>query len=256
MSLPFFEFASQRLDQLVKPGMLCGFDFDGTLAPIVKEPDWVFMPVPISRRLATLATLTPVTIITGRSVADVEKRLDFEPHFIVGNHGLEGMPGSDQLEAGYEKTCLEWAEALRPALSDKKRFDPGIRLENKACSLSIHYRLARDRVYSEAQLIDLIKQVAPSAHVMGGKCVLNLMPSNTINKGVAFERLMAASGASSALYVGDDVTDEDVFRLQRADLLSVRIERADTTAAEYYLHHRLGMVQLLDELIKRLGTLA
>lgn len=66
-------------------------------------------------------------------------------------------------------------------------------------------------------------------------------------------RLREASGASSALYVGDDVSDEDVFRLCREDWLTVRIDKPSPSAAEFYLAHRLEMVQLLDVLMKKLS---
>ena len=54
---------------------LLAFDFDGTLAPIVTDPDDARIPAPVARRLDRLASLLPVAIITGRAVADVRERL-------------------------------------------------------------------------------------------------------------------------------------------------------------------------------------
>lgn len=68
------------------------------------------------------------------------------------------------------------------------------------------------------------------------------------------EKQCGVSGAPGALYVGDDVIDEDVFRLGRNDVLTVRIERAGNSTAEFHLNHRLEMVQLFDELIGRLSA--
>jgi trehalose-6-phosphatase len=65
-------------------------------------------------------------------------------------------------------------------------------------------------------------------------------------------RLMHESGARSLIYVGNAVSDEDIFRLRRNDLLSVRIGHARHSTAEFFLSHRLDMVQLLDELNTRL----
>ncbi|MEN3297123.1 MAG: trehalose 6-phosphate phosphatase [Burkholderiales bacterium] len=65
-------------------------------------------------------------------------------------------------------------------------------------------------------------------------------------------RLMNESGARSVIYVGNAVSDEDVFRLGRNDLLSVRIGHAPHSTAEFFLSHRLDLVQLLDELNARL----
>jgi trehalose 6-phosphate phosphatase len=252
MSLPFFECSSRRFNEIVKPGMLCAFDFDGTLAPIVPEPHRAEVPLPIRRRLIELCEYTPVAIITGRSLADLRARLDFTPDYVVGNHGLEGMPGREGLAARYEQLCLNWERALTAALQDHAVLEPGIWIENKTYSLSVHYRLAHDHSRAEAQLTELFADLAPVPHVIAGKRMFNLLPDAAVNKGTALDQLFDASGAPTALYVGDDATDEDVFRLQRADLLSIRVEPGVDSAAEFFLHHQLDVDQLLDELIARL----
>ncbi|GAB3548690.1 trehalose-phosphatase [Noviherbaspirillum agri] len=254
MSLPLFECGASRLDHIVKPGMLCAFDFDGTLAPIVKEPERASIPAAVSRRLVTLSECAQVAIITGRSVEDIGLRLDFLPDYVAGNHGIEGIPGWEHHAEGFRQLCQQWEQRLSAALNDRGIFEPGIWIENKTYSLSIHYRMVRDRESAEMHLGKLFAGLMPEARVIGGKCVFNLLPSDAMNKGTALERLLEASGATSVLYVGDDATDEDVFRLQRDDLLTVRIERSVDTAAEFHLNHRLEMVQLLDELIGRLSA--
>jgi trehalose 6-phosphate phosphatase len=252
MNLPFNELSSARLDEIVRPGLLCAFDFDGTLAPIVTQPEKASLPLGILQRLVTLSHYTPVAVITGRSVADIRSRLGFEPDFVVGNHGLEGIPGQAHNGEQCEQLCLEWEQRLAASLQDQSILDPGIRIENKRYSLSVHYRLARDRAKAEQQLSALFSRLTPNARVMAGKCVFNLLPEDTADKGVALERLMEACGARSAIYVGDDVTDEDVFRLRRPDLLSVRIGCDASSAAEFFLYHRLDIFALFDEVIRRL----
>lgn len=252
MSLPLFELGLGRLDEIVRPGMLCAFGFDGTLAPIVKEPERAFIPLPVSRRLVALSEYARVAIITGRSVEDVGLRLDFLPDYIIGNHGVEGTPGWEEHAERYRQTCHAWEERLLSALSDREIFDRGIWIENKTYSLSVHYRLARDRGEAEAHLSRLFASLLPDAHVIGGRCVFNLLPSTGINKGLAMQHLCEASSAAGALYVGDDLTDEDVFRLRLDDLITVRVEQSADSAAQFHMNHRLEMVQLLDELISRL----
>lgn len=255
MSFPLFEYGARRLDEIVRPGMLCAFDFDGTLAPIVKEPERASIPTPVSRRLITLSEYARVAIITGRSVEDIGLRLDFMPDFVVGNHGIEGIPGWEGRAEGYRQLCREWEQRLAAGLVNRGIADSGVWIENKVYSLSVHYRMARDRAQVEGQLSELFAKLLPDAHIIGGKCVFNLMPPGASDKGVALARLIEVSGVPSALYVGDDVTDEDAFRLRRDDLLTVRIERAADSAADFYLHHRLEMVQLLDALIVRLAAM-
>jgi trehalose 6-phosphate phosphatase len=238
-----------RLDEIVKPGVLCVFDFDGTLAPIVMQPDLASLPPEVRQRLMTLSSLAPVAVLTGRSITDIKPRLGFEPDFLVGNHGLEGLPGWEQRGEQYENTCRAWKEKLAHALQDA-HCDPGIRIENKRYSLSVHYRMARDQRKAEAALAELFARIVPEARVVGGKCVFNLLPQGAADKGQALERLIVLSDAPSAIYVGDDVTDEDVFRLRRRDLLSIRIEAASDSAAEFYLPRWHDILRLLDELIE------
>lgn len=252
MPLPYSELSAARLDEIVKPGLLCAFDFDGTLAPIVAQPDKARLPLGILQRLAALAHHAPIAIITGRSLADIRARLDFEPDFVVGNHGIEGLPGWEPRAEHCRRLCMEWEQKLTAALQDRTIFDPGIRIENKGYSLSVHYRLARNPADAEIRLSKLFASRINSARIVAGKCVFNLLPQDSADKGMALEKLMDASGARSAIYVGDDVTDEDIFRLRRPELLSVRVGCGVGSAAEFFLHHRLDIFQLLDDLIRRL----
>ena len=92
----------------------------------------------------------------------------------------------------------------------------------------------------------------PRPRVVWGKLVFSLMPEDAGHKGSALEQLMATTNARSAIYVGDDITDEDVFRLRRPDVLSIRIEHAEHSAAELHVPHPGDIVPLLDELVSRL----
>jgi trehalose 6-phosphate phosphatase len=251
-TLPFAEWSAARLDEVVKPGLLCAFDFDGTLAPIVTQPEKARLPLGVMQRLVALSRHAPVAIITGRSLADIRARLGFEPDFIVGNHGLEGLPGWERRAEHCRRLCREWELNLAAALQDKSMFDPGIRIESKTYSLSVHYRLARDHAKAEKQLSEIFASRINSARIVPGKCVFNLLPQDAADKGMALESLIGTSGARSAVYVGDDVTDEDVFRLRRPDVLSVRINSVVGSAAEFFLPDRLDIVKLLDDLIDRL----
>jgi trehalose 6-phosphate phosphatase len=253
MSDLFDQAGMRRLDQIVQPGMLCVFDFDGTLSPIVPQPDSAALLPEVRERLVALTLLAPVAILTGRSLTDINKRLGFEPHYVIGNHGLEGMPGWEGRSKSYAAACAAWRNALELAFCDKQRFDPGIRLEDKAYSLSVHYRMARNKAQTEQRLRALFETLSPPPRVVDGKCVFSLMPEGAAHKGGALEELMQQADAGTAIYVGDDVTDEDVFRLRRPDVLTVRIEPNPDTAAEFYLPAMPDIVQLLDELVRRLA---
>lgn len=247
----FSEEGIRRLDEMIVPGLLCAFDFDGTLAPIVPHPDDVHLPDDIRQSLVRLMECAPVAIITGRSVGDIGKRLDFNPDFIVGNHGLEGVPGWDEQAAYHEQLCAGWHRQLDEALADPG-FGRGMLLEDKRYSLSVHYRETPDPARAASRLQSLFERLEPKPRVVAGKYVFNLLAQDACNKGSALEQLMRICGARHAIYVGDDVTDEDVFRLHRPDVLSVRIEHSPDSAADFFLPAPADILWLQDELTGRL----
>jgi trehalose 6-phosphate phosphatase len=252
----FSDTGLQRLDRIAGPGLLCVFDFDGTLSPIVADPAHAVLPDAMQQRLLDLSVLAPVAIITGRAVPDLRPRLGFAPDFLVGNHGIEGVPGWELRAQEYQVICQGWARSVAQALRDPLRFDPHIKIEDKGYSMSVHYRLARDPALTEARLTELFAALTPSPRVVAGKCVFNLVPQGAPHKGSALEQLMHDGARSdsihNAIYVGDDVTDEDVFRLQRPDVLTVRVEPGENSAAEFYVDRLTDVERLLDELIARL----
>ena len=71
---------------------LYAFDFDGTLAPIVADPDAAVASARTVASLSRLSTMVPTVLLTGRGVDDLRKRIPFTPLHLVGNHGAEGLP--------------------------------------------------------------------------------------------------------------------------------------------------------------------
>jgi trehalose 6-phosphate phosphatase len=255
MDLLFSENGMRRMDEIVRGGMLCAFDFDGTLAPIVIKPEDVKMPHDIRQQLVTLSRFASVAVITGRSVQTMKQHLGFSPSFIIGNHGIEGVPGWREHAADYPKYCHAWEHGVLARLHEQHAFDPGILIENKDYSIAIHYRSVHDPKEMEQKLKNILAQLTPLPRVVPGKYVFNLMPQDAFNKGSALMALMSSSDFRTAIYVGDDVTDEDVFRLRRRNVLTVRIENSRDSAAEFFLRTREDMKHLLDELIMRLRQL-
>ncbi len=245
-----------RLDTIVQPGVLCAFDFDGTLSPIVPLPDQAFLPAPILARLQSLQQLARIAILTGRALADIRPRLRFTPDFLIGNHGLEGLPQTSRQISQFQDLCRNWHGDVRQALASGVLADPGVMVEDKQISLSVHYRHAERHEPVASALRALFAQLTPAPRVIGGKYVFNLLPATAGDKGTAFEHLIRHTGARSAIYVGDDVTDEDVFKLLRPDLLSIRIGQSQHSSAEFFLRRHVDIVRLLDDLIQRLACAA
>lgn len=253
MTSLFAEAGRAALREFLTKPVLCLFDFDGTLAPLVSDPASVSLPHPIQQRLQALQSYAPVGIITGRSLADIRKRLDFEPDYVIGNHGLEGLPGWQFSASVNYAICRQWQNQL--LLLDQTLGDP-LWVEDKAYSLTVHYRHVADPVLIEQGLLSCFARLVPTPRIIAGKFNVSLLPPNAGDKGQAVQQLLALSsctGTQHALYVGDDKTDEDVFELHHPDILSVRVGDEMTTAADYVIADHEAMLPLLDVVLEMLA---
>lgn len=239
------------LRSFVTPQTLCAFDLDGTLAPIIDDPAAVALPVAVQQAMQQLCSLVPVAIITGRGCDDARPRLKFAPRYLVGNHGLEGLPDRTVNLAELRALIDYWNRELHRLLPAS--ILPELLVEAKAGSLSLHYRHAADPVAAHRLLLDAIGQLQPQPRYVGGKYVENLIPQGAPDKGTALLRLMEHSGSRQALFVGDDVTDEDVFELDNPRILSVCVGTERPTAARYALQDQTAIAQLLRQVLLLVG---
>jgi trehalose 6-phosphate phosphatase len=237
-----------RIREFVTGRALLAFDIDGTLAPIVSQPWDARIPDSSQRLLAEIAAHHSLAIITGRGVGDARRMLKFNPRYLVGSHGAEGVPGFDAAAQTYAKTCAAWLSTLH-AEGEAWRAMPGVTLEEKTYSLAFHYRHADDQDEARRALESRILHLSPWPRVVPGKCVLNFVPRDAPHKGDALRALLAHCGCDHALYVGDDVTDEDVFRLKLPGVLSVRIDPPLASDAELFLTNQREVELLLEALV-------
>lgn len=222
--------------------VLLAFDFDGTLAPIVELPDAAQMRESTRERLLSVARRYPCAVISGRSLADLQRRLEGLPLVaMVGNHGLE----PDFATSDYARVVSTYVPVLRERLGH----EAGVVVEDKRYSIAIHYRRSRAKREALITIRAITTELCGVFRLIGGKQVVNLVPLGAPHKGIAFERVRDESGSERAIYVGDDQTDEDVFALDQPErLLSVRIRLSKTTRARYYLQAQGEIDRLLDQL--------
>lgn len=238
------------LAALLRRRPLLGFDFDGTLAPIVARPHDARIPRAVASQLAQLTRWLPVAIITGRALEDVRGRLGFGPSYVVGSHGAEDA--SDP--AGAELLVRRLDPLRRRIAAQREALDAaGVLVEDKGASLALHYRLARDREDARA-LIDALQLAAdPALRVFSGKMVENVVSASAPDKADAMQSLVARCGADSAFFAGDDVNDEPVFESAPAHWLTVRVGRGDPhTRARFFLDSPADMAMTLQAMIDEL----
>ena len=217
---------------------LLGFDFDGTLAPITLEPGQSQLRPPTHSLLTQVAARFPCIVVSGRGRDDVRARLPgIAALEVLGNHGLEPWYVSASLISGVQG----WRERLTHRLAAW----PGVRIEDKLYSLAVHYRQAEDPKGARQAILKALAEL-PEVRILGGKKVFNALPREAPHKGIALTAAMQRFSYPSAIYVGDDKTDEDVFAFcDPARVLGVHIGHSRRSRAEYYLRSQSEIDELL-----------
>jgi trehalose-phosphatase len=213
--------------------LLVGLDVDGVLAPIVAHADDAVLLPGMLEAVSDLARRATVAVVSGRTVADLE-RFGFPDHVeVFGLHGME-RSGERPIElADDEQTRLARLHAL--ALEAAQHAGDGAWVEIKPASVVLHVREASP-AHGARSADDLLTRAADitGVHVMPGKGVVELLTRAT-SKALAVEELRAEIGAAGVVFAGDDRTDEEVFRMLGATGCSIRVGPGATMAA-----HRLA----------------
>jgi trehalose 6-phosphate phosphatase len=239
----------ERLHEWLSHRPLLAFDIDGTLAPIVSRPWDARVPGAVQSDLAILSEWTVVAVVTGRAVADAKPMLGFTPRYLIGNNGAEGVPGYEAQALEFARICRSWIEQLCGP-DEPWRSIPHLTLEDKTSTLAFHYRHAKHKDAVERLIEQRAQCLVPQPTLLEGKFVLNLMPPGAPQKGEAMPVLLRHSACDRAVYVGDDVSDEAVFRLRSPALLTVRIDRVRSSAAELYLKSQAEVPRFVGELAR------
>jgi len=227
---------------------LYAFDFDGTLAKIVREHHAARLSRPIRFWLEELAKRAPTAIISGRSVEDLRSRVGTAVPHLIGNHGSEGPHTRQEDIQQVRETSFGWLELITGRFQDELTRS-GVVVENKSYSLSFHYRTVDQRDEARALISRIIAELSPPPRIVLGKSVVNVMPPTASHKGTALLEYMRRLDCSTALYVGDDETDEDVFALRDHRILTVRVGKKKGSAARYFLKRQAEITEMLRLLV-------
>ncbi len=191
-------------------------DVDGTISPIVERPEDAQV-TPRSRELlaALSRRLALVAAVSGRAAADVQARVGLPGLVYVGNHGLERWANG---QVQITPAVLPYRPALQAALHDAEALaQPGMQLEDKGATASIHYRRTADPAAAAARLAPALTALAAKhgLKLFSGRMVFELRPPLDIHKGTALRALVSEYRLDAALYLGDDTTDADALLAAR-----------------------------------------
>ncbi len=205
-------------------------DIDGTLAPIVENAAAAHVPeatrqllIKIARRYQTVAC------VSGRKASDARAMVSIGTITYLGSHGAE------LLRAGWSEAVLEpgledWARRIREFGREADTADlrrRRVRLEDKGPIVAFHWRGAPDEEAARAA-IDAVAARAQEAGLRThwGRKVLEVRPPVKIDKGAGIATLLADADLDAALYVGDDATDLDAFRMLEQMVQDGRLKQA------------------------------
>jgi len=225
------------------PSIVLAVDFDGTLAPIVAKPDEASMPRTVREPLVQLSGKEGLTvaIVSGRALDDLRERVGIEGIGYAGNHGLELALGNDRTVPAQASEWRDVIDATVSALRTRLADVEGCSIESKGLTATVHVRRVADEERRTVQevLYETVPAIDDRLEISAGKAIWELRPPIDWDKGSAITAILdRANDGAFAIYLGDDVTDEDAFAaLNEADMesLSVVVGNRPATAADYRL---------------------
>ena len=226
-------------------------DYDGTLVPFVADPRLARPDREVLELLAELAAApgNSVAIVSGRPRRDLEEWFGELPVALVAEHGVWLRPKGGEWRM-LKALTTDWKERVRPILQLYVDRLPGAMLEEKEFSLAWHCRRAdpEQAVRSARELFDALSGFTRNIdlQVIEGNKVLEVRNTG-VSKGTAATDWLGGLSADFILAIGDDWTDEDLFRALPPSAYSVRVGLANT-AARYYLTNHTAVRRGLGEL--------
>ncbi|KAI9073209.1 hypothetical protein K1719_044818 [Acacia pycnantha] len=217
-------------------------DYDGTLSPIVDDPDQAQMTDAMRAAVNEVASLFPTAIVSGRSRKKVNEFVRLRNVYYAGSHGMDistpkgSSKSQDQKhqtkavdEKGNQVVHFHPAEEFLPTLKEiiqvlKENVlrVEGSKIEDNKFCISVHYRLVKNEkeVGILRKMVESIMEAYPNFHISGGKKVIEIRPNISWDKGCAVQYLLGTLGFDNfekivPMYIGDDTTDEDAFKVIR-----------------------------------------
>ncbi|KAK8717311.1 hypothetical protein V6N13_044583 [Hibiscus sabdariffa] len=226
-ALDMFE---QIMDASTGKQIVMFLDYDGTLSPIVEDPDRAFMSKKMRKTVRKLAKCFPTAIVSGRCRDKVYKFVKLAELYYAGSHGMDikGPKKRSKSNKDTESVLFQPASEFLPMIDevykqlvDTTKSTPGAKVENNKFCVSVHFRCVDEKKWSElAQQVRSVLKEYPKLRLTQGRKVLEIRPTIKWDKGKALEFLLESLGYANCtdvfpVYIGDDRTDEDAFKILR-----------------------------------------
>ncbi|CAL9177753.1 unnamed protein product [Musa hybrid cultivar] len=205
-------------------------DYDGTLSPIVDDPDSAFMSDAMREAVRDVARYFPTAIVSGRCLDKVINFVRLADLYYAGSHGMDikGPTKPRHAKARAKPVLFQPAseflpmiDAVHKALLERTKSTPGARVENNKFCVSVHFRCVDEKSWSSLfEQVRCVLKEYPKLRLTQGRKVLEIRPTIKWDKGKALEFLLESLGFANCtnvmpVYIGDDRTDEDAFKVLR-----------------------------------------
>jgi trehalose-phosphatase len=237
-------------------------DFDGTLSPIVDDPDAATLVDGAADALKMLAEHCDVAILSGRDLADVVARVGLPGIWYAGSRGFELMtPDGTCHHKDTTAPAVEVLEHVAVELRDQFALLDGVRVEHKRFAVAIHYRNAAPEALRE--VTETVRTVGQRSglRLTYGRKALELQPNIAWNKGKVLKWILHridGPGPVLPIYIGDDLTDEDAFDAVRDDGIGIIARHSEDgdrpTAARFALDCPDAVREFVERLACRISA--
>jgi trehalose 6-phosphate phosphatase len=226
-------------------------DYDGTLTPIVDNPEDALLQEKFRRLLRILASRQDciLSIVSGRRLDALKKLVKLQRIYYVGNHGFEiEGPGMNFVHP----RARELSRELRLTSNKIRTQLKGIRseLEDKGLTTSVHYR--NTPASDVNRLLRTVKNIVSERAKLKlayDKKVVEIRPRINWDKGAAVRLIMRTLGRGLPIYIGDDRTDEDAFVRIKSGITILVSRRRKRSNAKYYLKNVADVYKFLSLLL-------
>lgn len=236
-------------------------DYDGTLTPIVENPEDAVIPESIQKVLAKLATRIPVAIISGRNRHQVKEFVGIENIYYAGSHGFDITgPNNLHMEVEEAQALLPYLDEIEKKLRHQTQAFKGVQVERKKFAIAIHYRNASADLVPELKgMVDQVVNYYNAFKLSGGKKIFEIKPNIDWDKGKAVEWLIKELHLNKPsimpIYIGDDLTDEDAFRSLISKGVGILVgDHGHPTFARYHLDNIEAVESFLKKIYNQLNT--
>ncbi|CAK9186442.1 unnamed protein product [Ilex paraguariensis] len=243
-------------------------DYDGTLSPIVEDPDRAFMSKEMRETVRDVAKYFPTAVVSGRCRDKVYSFIGLSELYYAGSHGMDikGPTTGHKYKKGNQSVLCQPAREFLPminevykALLEETKSIPGATVENNKFCISVHFRCVDEKKWDAlAEQVRSVLKDYPKLRLTQGRKVLEVRPTIKWDKGKALEFLLKSLGYANSsnvfpIFIGDDRTDEDGFKVlrKRGQGIGILVSKVPKeTNASYSLQEPSEVMYFLQRLVE------